>query len=399
MKRLTCLSPFVPSQTIPHAGGQFLFHYLTEMAAHAEVRLVAPDMEMNRAVGAQGPRNVEIHLVPLPALSTNLVARAVRYARTSANGLTVGVGEKKAFARDRTARALVADSDLVEIQWSELLQLVPVVRRWNPSVPIVSVELDVRYQSIQGRARHATRLRDRTMAKLATLHVRRREPALLNLCDAVLTFTDKDVRILRELGVTVPVHVLAPYLTMPEDWVGPSSDPHVLFVGAFDRPENSEGAMWLLDRVWPSVRRRCPGAVLTLAGAHPPDALLARAAVDVRVTGFVDDLDPLYRSSRLVVCPLLAGGGLKFKVPQAMAYGIPVVATTVAADGIVERSGPSVFARITDEPDEIADAILALLEDRSLAIDVGGRGRAWARDAYRFEQSVQDVLALYNRLA
>ena len=78
------------------------------------------------------------------------------------------------------------------------------------------------------------------------------------------------------------------------------------------------------------------------------------------MTGYVDDLDPFYRDAFVFVAPLRLGAGLKFKVLDAMAYGLPVVATSVAAEGILEQCGPGCFAAVTDDPRRMAEAIVKL---------------------------------------
>jgi len=397
--RIACLAPYVPHVGTPHAGGQFLHRYLTFLAGRNDVALIAPDGDKNRAAVPLAPAGVRVHLLPMPARSLHIVRRIARYVRTSADGLTLGLGEKAALQGDATARRIVEESDIVEVQWSELLPLVPVVKAFNPSARIVGFEYDVRHQSLGGRRHHAALRRDRILATVAQLRTRRREPAFLNLCDAVVTVSAKDVGLLRALGVRPPTAVVAPSLTEPSRPLGPGADPVVLFVGAFDRPENSDGALWFLDAVWPAVVRACPGAKVLMVGANPPPALSAKAAPGVDVTGFVSDLDPLYRSAAVVVCPMLSGGGLKFKVPQAMLYGMPVVATSVAADGIVEESGASVFGAIVDDPSGMADAVISLLSDRRRATAVGAAGRDWALVRYRFDASIEDLLRLYDSLA
>lgn len=399
MTRIVCLSPYVPFERIPHAGGQFLFQYLGRMGTLVDTHLAAPDLERNRLAPADRPAGITTHLVPIAARSRALPARVLRYVRTSADGLTLGIGERQAFRTDPTAMKEVMAADVVEVHWSELLPLVPLVRAWNPTALLVAVEYDVRFQSVSGRARQAALRRDRLLATVAAARVRHREPRLLNRCDAVLTFTAKDVAILRGLGVDTATHVLAPYLTVPEGPVVPAAGSTVLFVAAFDRPENTDGARWFLDHVWPLVRQACPAATVVMAGANPPSWLSARQVEgSVGVPGFVDDLDPLYRSARVVVSPLLSGGGLKFKVPQAMAYGLPVVATTVAADGIVDRSGPNVFAAITDDAEATAAAVIEMLVDQPRAAGIGARAREWALATYRFDESVRGVLTFYDQL-
>lgn len=396
--RVTTVAPYVPHAKIPHAGGQYLFHYLRAIAEHAEVRLIAPATEANKRVSPDAMRGVEVHVYEIPSRSERVVPRALRYVRAAADGLTLGLGERRAFAGDARVRELVLGSDIVELHWSEMLPMVGPIQAWSPTVPVIAFEHDVRYQSLQRRAQDGPTARDRTLSGIAARAVRRREPSYLNRCAAIFTFTAKDVTLLRSLGVHVPVETVAPFLVDPAGPYRPSRHPKALFVAAFDRPENAEGARWLLDEVWPSVSVRCPTARLVLAGANPPPWLAAKASGAVEVTGFVEDLEGLYQEARVVVCPMRSGGGLKFKVPQAMLYGLPVVATSVAAEGILEHAGPDVFMAVTDDAAEMSDALVGALLDPAVAADVGERGREWARHSYRFSASIERVFERYRRL-
>lgn len=310
-RRVTYVSPFVPHPEIPHAGGQFLLHYLEKMAAGVDVTLIAPGFEANRAAVSGVPAGIDVHLFPVRSPPRAIWAKAIDYAANMASGLTMGLGEVEAFRRDPVASQLVTGSDLLEVHWSESLPLVPQLRDLSPLAPVVAVEHDVRYQAVSGRARAAVRLADRVLSKWAARRVKRKEPSLLNRCDAVLVYSDKDLALLRRLGVTIPAERIVPFLHRPAHPPGPGPDPTAVFVAAFDRPENSEAAAWLLDRIWPEVQAQVPSARLVLAGASPPGSLQARAdPPSVEVTGFLADLDVVYRASRVVVCPLRSGAGL-----------------------------------------------------------------------------------------
>ena len=114
------------------------------------------------------------------------------------------------------------------------------------------------------------------------------------------------------------------------------------------------------------------------------------------MTGYVDDLDSVYRDSSLFVAPLVAGAGVKFKVLDAMAYGLPVVATPIAAEGIVEEAGESCFAAITEDPAVMAERIEFFLRHLEAAADVGSRARKWVHERFDFGQSARRALASYT---
>ena len=224
------------------------------------------------------------------------------------------------------------------------------------------------------------------------------EARLINRLDHVLTFSHKDAALLENLGVSTPIEVIEPLVRMPEVTARPPKEPVVLFTGALFRSVNSESIRWFLDAVWPTVETSVPEAKLVIAGADPPEWLIGRRSATTVVTGYVEDLDAVYRDSSLFVAPLIAGAGVKFKVLDAMASGLPVVATPIAAEGIVEDAGESCFAAITEDPVVMAERIEFFLRHREAASDVGTRARKWAHERFDFGLSARRALASYTRL-
>lgn len=156
----------------------------------------------------------------------------------------------------------------------------------------------------------------------------------------------------------------------------------VLFFGSFPHLPNLDAFEHLVDEVWPEVRRRKPDATLTVAGARPPAEVLEHDGHDgIRVVGEVDEAAPLYRDHRMLLVPLRSGSGTRLKILEAMASGLPVVSTTLGAEGL-ELSDPPELTT-ADSPSAMADAVSALLdaEDREIET-IGARGRALVTTRY-----------------
>ncbi|MGH9194214.1 MAG: glycosyltransferase family 4 protein, partial [Acidimicrobiia bacterium] len=258
-------------------------------------------------------------------------------------------------------------------------------------------QYDVLTESLFRRA-HDGYLHERTLGWIAAWRARTLEPALLNRCDTVFVFSERDRGLLQKLGVNRPVLVVDPIVKQNPAAGPPSDPPTVLFVGAMDRPENHQGAVWMVDKVWPLVETDFPKARLVLAGSSPPESLLRRHGGSVAVTGYVDDLEALYREATVIVAPNLTGAGVKFKVLDAMSHGLPVVATPIAAEGIVEGSPPGVFAAITGDPQAMAAQLLEILEDPDTGRAIGRAAREWVRTKYDLEHSVATMLRTYREL-
>lgn len=141
----------------------------------------------------------------------------------------------------------------------------------------------------------------------------------------------------------------------------PASD--LVFVGAMDWMPNIDGVIYFLDEILPLVRRRKPDCSVAIVGRKPSSELRRRAAEDPKllVTGTVEDVRPYLWSGLVSIVPLRIGGGTRLKIYEAMAAKIPVVSTSIGAEGLDVQSK---HIRLADTPDAFAAACIDLLEDR-----------------------------------
>ena len=156
--------------------------------------------------------------------------------------------------------------------------------------------------------------------------------------------------------------------------------PHrVSFLGGLHWPPNAAGIVWFAREVWPSVRAACPDAVLTILGKSPPKELDGRGE-GIEVTGYVDDPMPYLKETAVFIVPLHAGGGMRVKILDAWAWGLPVVSTTIGAEGIDCRHGENLL--IADTATGFATAVQQVMTDRQLARSLANACRAAVGDCY-----------------
>jgi polysaccharide biosynthesis protein PslH len=161
--------------------------------------------------------------------------------------------------------------------------------------------------------------------------------------------------------------------------VQPAGQQRVLLVADYRWPPNTEGAIFLQDSVLPLVWERLPEARLTLVGRGLPEGFAKDERVELK--GFVDDLADAYGAADCVVVPLLTGGGSPLKFVEALAFGLPVVATAHAAAGLDITPGHH-FLQATS-PQEMADTLVEVLSHG--APEVAARGRTLAESSYSIE--------------
>jgi glycosyltransferase involved in cell wall biosynthesis len=151
---------------------------------------------------------------------------------------------------------------------------------------------------------------------------------------------------------------------------------NLLFIGSYSHKPNIDAAEFLIKQIWPLVLKKIPNSTLIIAGT-PPERIpsYGQDTHGVKFTGFVEDLDGLYRQSRVVCAPILWGGGTRVKIIEAAAYCKPIVSTFIGAEGIEMHDGCGIFLR--DDPKSFAEVCIRLLNDNEFCERMG----AAARDA------------------
>jgi glycosyltransferase involved in cell wall biosynthesis len=219
--------------------------------------------------------------------------------------------------------------------------------------------------------------------------MRRYEAQTCREFDQIVCVTDEDRGLLEELMSNAPTRSgsqIPPVTTIPicidPGGIRPvhplSRSPEILFIGGMNWPPNLEGVSWFIQSVFPELLAKIPDARFHLIGKEPPAAL--RHASGVIAPGYVGDVEPYWRRSRVFVAPLLAGGGMRVKILDAWAHGLPVVSTSIGAEGLTYRNGENIF--IADTPEEVAGSLIKLLTGAGLAEQVGANARRWVEDRY-----------------
>lgn len=273
-------------------------------------------------------------------------------------------------------RARAAEYDIIHVAWLMVARrFIAAAREAAPHARIVFDTGDVHHLR---EYRHARVTGNQNTLKRALL-TRQRERDAMAAADVTLAITEPDAAVLRALLPGAAVHVV----TM---WCEPTADlfrsggRDVVFLGNYGAAPNYDAAHFLARQVWPRVRAARPDARLVLAGAHPNEAIQALAAADIAVTGWVPDLNEVFAHAAVAAIPLRFGAGVKSKVLQALARGVPLVASTIALEGIELTDGIEVL--IADDAPATAAAILRVLDDPALGTRLATAARRRAETSF-----------------
>jgi glycosyltransferase involved in cell wall biosynthesis len=244
-------------------------------------------------------------------------------------------------------------------------------------------------------ARRALFARERSL-------LRRYEGEMCRSFDRVLTVSEEDRAALRAIiGAASPDPQVIPISldgAEQQPLVRSRTADRIVYIGTMYWPPNVDGVLWFVREVLPLLRRMRPDAALDCIGARPPAHLISAVRDDpaVNIVGYVEDPTPLLRAAAVMIVPLRAGGGMRVKILQALAQGMPIVTTSLGGEGIALTHGHD--ALIADRPSEFAAAVADVLSDKVLAERLGRNARALFEARYEYRTALAPLDALFDDL-
>lgn len=256
-------------------------------------------------------------------------------------------------------------------------KLIPVVRELAPQARLIFHPADLHF------------IRE---ARAAEIDGSAKPPSALRLVQAneifcavssdltiVHSHYEKDVLALHAPDATVRVF---PWIVDPVPRrTGFAERRHIAYLGGYSHTPNIDAVLYFAEAIWPLIRRRDPDMVFKVVGSRVPAEIAALHGRDnIEVVGFVEDLSALFESIRILVAPIRYGAGLKGKVASALAHGVPVVATSCAAEGMALVDGEQVL--VCDDPAQFAEAVLRVYDDEALWRKLSEGGQAFVEAVF-----------------
>lgn len=330
MRKALYVSAFVPDERAPHAGGQAAFQNRAELARQGfEVRSFICSTEPRP--GAADSKDVFFRQTTLRLAFSWMMTVASRQATPLLSMLFLDTRNNILFERALRKELETGSYEVVFIDFTQACLPVYRALRHLPARPKVWLCIHDLY--VQKMLRDS-----RLLSKMCMSSTARIERTLLQWADEVITLSDKD-RALAAIMYECRNVKAKPFV--PPSWVhrvqraAGTINPHeVLFFANFSRIENREAVAWFLREALQLLTQRFQDFQLVLGGAGSDTVPLPDQGKHVRRTGYVKDPSALFTTCAAAIAPLALGAGIKFKVLEAVAAGVPVVGTPVALEGV-----------------------------------------------------------------
>lgn len=221
--------------------------------------------------------------------------------------------------------------------------------------------------------------REETQAKLGLIktkkarNTKRRELMIYKIADIAIVVSNEDYELLVDKEKVGIVH-MGPNVVPTVERLHKNREPIVIFIGSYAWPPNADAIIWFVEEIWPIVYKHNNNSKLLIIGSDPTEEIKSLTSENgIEVLGFVPETKPYLDSAAISIAPMRYGGGMKGKVNEALAHGVPVITTTIGAQGFNADNGKEMI--IEDEPEKFAQSIIDVFNDNEKQVKLGLAGQ------------------------
>ena len=217
---------------------------------------------------------------------------------------------------------------------------------------------------------------------------------LMNQVDETWVVSNAEHQMLKEKWADKSIEVVSNIVDVPGSATPFSLRRDFLFIGGFQHPPNIDAVLFFMEKIYPLVRERLSDAKFYIIGDKAPPEVVALATENVIVTGLQRDVRPFFDSVKLSVAPLRWGAGVKGKINQSMGFGVPVVATSLAVEGMEVIDHKDIL--VADEPEDFTRALIELYDSDELWEKLSLNGIKKTKALYSTAAARKKLKALFS---
>jgi len=398
--RVLMLAPLVP-WPLDMGSKIRIYHGLRELSVHHDVTLACLGQESDSSLDLSALEGTASRLQVVPARSASR-RQAAAESLLSLRPYRVAKFHSPELQHQLSRLLSEASYDLI---WIHFLNMASHLSTEALNENFVVLDQHNADERMWARYAQEGSLVGRAFARQNLWKIRRFQRKALRQVDVLLSVSDEEADFMRSRVPlacdvwTMPNGVDVDHFRPSDEAPGDADSPVIMFCGSMDVTMNADAVTRFAERVFPRVKERTSEAEFWIVGRRPPRDVEALADREgITVTGSVEDVRPYYRRATVVVAPFRYGAGTKLKVLEAMAMGVPVVATPVGCQGIEAEPGRDLHVAETEAA--LADRAVQLLEDPETRDRLAAAGRSLVERRYSWKRIVGDTSQrLEQRLA
>ena len=392
------------SMTFPYplkSGGKVrVFNLIRELSQNHEIYLVSlihKDELCHVSKMYDYCRQIEV--VPIEHNTISKLVRAIKIMASVFTNIPAEIAAKDSIKFKKRIRNIISANkfDAIQVEWIQMAHYVPFDQITR--IPKILTEHDVAYVPIQRRAEHERGLLKYILSRECR-KMKQYEEKFCKRFEAIIAMSDTDKQRLLDLDDSFNVSVIPNGVST--DDIKPNLTPRagvdLLFIGWMKHYPNRDAMYFFLNQIYPVLIQKRPDVKIYIVGQHVPAELLRKAEglKNVIFTGYVEDISEYLNKCTVYICPLRIGGGTRLKILEAMAAGIPIVSTSIGAEGLDLTHGEHLL--IADNPNDFAHSICSLLENQTLRQHMAQSARTFVEKKYAWKGIAKRQMELYETL-
>lgn len=272
-------------------------------------------------------------------------------------------------------------------------ELLPTVRAYCLHAKVIYDTVDLHHLRLR---RESELLNDEFLRERADYYEKIERACSKNV-DAIVAITDDEKDRIIQISGNTNVDVVPNIHNVVKEEISQESRKGLLFIGNYQHTPNQDAVVYFADKVLPLITKIIPDITFTILGCDVTPEVSNLKGAHINVVGYVKDPTPYFMSHQVFVAPLRYGAGMKGKVGQSMCLGLPVVTTSIGAEGMGLEHGKDVL--IADSAEEFADTVIRLYKDESLWHDLSVRGLEYIESNYSYDAVSRSLDTMFNRLS
>ena len=268
----------------------------------------------------------------------------------------------------------------------------------DTNVPILLVEQTIEYLVYKHYVKNQAPLWAKIPFSIDVMKLKFWETHFWKQANRVVAMSESDKKEMLSLAPKLNIDIVPNGIDIDYFSALPRNEitPKVLYVGNFKWIQNVEAANILINEVWPKIKKEIKNVKLWIVGMNITDKLKEHASDDIEISEALPDIREAYSRASVLVAPIKGPGGTRLKILEAMASALPVVTTSVGAEGLGVINGKE--ALISDQLNEVSKNAIKVLKNKNLSKSLGLYGKKFVESKYTWDKSAQVLNNIYSKV-
>lgn len=373
MSKILWISLNAAYDSVAHAGGKTENYYQKGLKQfNDDLRVLSFALESERSKMDLDKYNIDNEIKYYPDNGSRIAKMLDIYKYT-----------KKAIKRYKKDGY---EPEIIILQWTQMAFLIRYIKKYYPNAKYIVVEEDVTFLSYKRFTDYQSNILKKLMYRVIYKTVKCLELDAIRQSDKTICSNKKDVNLLLNEGISGDKATnWIPYFQDLSGTEYEGTENNILFYGAMGRPENHISAIWFIEKVLPLLKDY-PVKFLIIGGGAKVE-LKALENEQIKVLGYVEDLEPYFSKALCLAAPLQLGAGIKVKVLECMSAGLPVVTNEIGIEGIYAEDGKEYLH--SETPEEFAKAIKELFSGEKSRKEISDAGRSFLNREFNLEDNLK----------